>query len=103
MATRRQSNYSNNNNRNSGNSNNGQNRKKHSGAKYRASDKNGNPCTTGWNYSKRHGLVKFLCVFTSATKVVDSNSGRQWANVMVKVTKPMAAPVTVSGMMDVVS
>jgi hypothetical protein len=92
----------NNYNRNTGNNNSGQQKKKHSGAGHKTSvGKGGNPCTWGWNFSKRFGLVKFLCVFTSATKVVDSGRNRTWANVMVKITKPMSAPQTVSGMMDV--
>jgi hypothetical protein len=75
--------------------------KKKTGAKFKFADKNGNPCTTGWNVSQKHGLVTFLCVFTGKTKVVDSGSGRTWANVMVKVTKQMSPPFITNGMMDV--
>lgn len=83
--------------------------KKHTGCKYINSDKNGNPCTVGWNYSRANGLVSFLaCVYSAnkekGTKGSDVHespkSGRKWINVMVKVSPKMAKPFIVSGMMD---
>ncbi len=73
--------------------------KKHSGAKH-GSDKNGQVYTSGWNYSKRHGLVTFLCVPYKKSKRVTSARGIEWINVMVKIKKTMSANQIVSGMMD---
>ncbi|WP_025146178.1 hypothetical protein [Pedobacter jeongneungensis] len=88
--------YSNNNN----NSNNNRPAKKHSGAKYKATSKNGTPVTTGWNYSRRHGLVTFLCVTTKATSVHTSKAGVEYLNVMVKISKAMSKDELVSGLME---
>ncbi|RQO68509.1 hypothetical protein DBR40_19910 [Pedobacter sp. KBW01] len=96
MAFARKNNRSN----NSRSDNNGGSQKKHSGCKYKATSKNGSPVTTGWNYSRRHGLVTFLCVTTKNTEVHTSKSGKEWLNVMVKVTKPMCADTLVSGLME---
>lgn len=76
--------------------------KKRSGAKH-GRTKNGDPYTTGWNASRKHGLVKFLCVPYKKSKQSESANGRQWLNVMVKVEKQMAPEFITSGMMDLVS
>jgi len=97
--------YSNNNNggnwnNNRGNGGNNQPRK-HSGAKFKSRDKNGNPCTTGWNKSKFAGFVKFLCVVTKNSVKSESAGGRQWISVMVKVQKQMSPEEITNGLMDV--
>ena len=59
------------------------------------------PYTTGWNYSRRHGLVTFLCVeYSKSVAVVSPTSNRTWLNVMVKVKKSMSPDFITSGMMD---
>jgi hypothetical protein len=73
--------------------------KKHTGAKS-GFDKNGNPYTTGWNYSRANGLVTFLATPYGKSKEVESRSGRSWLNVMVKVSRKMQKDFIVSGMMD---
>jgi hypothetical protein len=85
------------------NRNNGGNaqKKKHSGAKFKSSDKNGNPCTTGWNFSKRFGLVTFLCVVTSSSVKSESGTGKKYISVMIKVRKPMSADFVTGGIMNV--
>lgn len=83
-----------------GNGGNNGNFKKHTGCKFRAADKNGNPVTTGWNYSRRHGLVSFLATPYKGTSVHKSRSGKEWLNVMVKITRQMQAPHIVSGLME---
>ncbi|WP_131537999.1 hypothetical protein [Pedobacter nototheniae] len=98
MANQR-NNRSNNSRNNNGNNNN-QPTKKHSGCKYTPNSKNGTPVTTGWNYSRRNGLVTFLCVTTKNTEVHTSKSGKEWLNVMVKVSKKMCKDELVSGLME---
>lgn len=91
---------SNNNNRNNNGSN---NQKKHSGAKtggIRTGAHAGEQYTTGWNYSKRHGLISFGCFPYEGSKTVQSARGQQWTNVMVKVNKGIAGTSITSGMMD---
>jgi hypothetical protein len=73
--------------------------RKHSGAKFKSRDKNGNPCTTGWNKSKFAGFVKFLCVVTDASKSGETQYGK-WISVMVKVQRQMDKELIVSGMMN---
>lgn len=99
MAHHRNSNgrYSRNDNRNNNNSD--DQRKKHTGSKS-GFDKNGNPYTTGWNYSRANGLVTFLATPYGKSKEVQSASGRSWLNVMVKVSRKMQKDFIVSGMMD---
>lgn len=91
----------NNNRSNNSRSSNGSiEQRKHSGCKYKASSANGTPVTTGWNYSRRFGLVTFLCVTTKNTSVHTSKSGKEWLNVMVKVSKAMSKDEVVSGLME---
>lgn len=91
----------NNNYRNNSRNNNGeQQQKKRTGAKATADKRNGSPVTTGWNYSKRHGLVTFLCVTTKKSDIHKSKSGKEWINVMVKVRYPMQPEQTTNGLMD---
>src|ERR1700710_2563089 len=73
-------------NNNSHHSGNGGQRsqKKHSGAKFKSSDKHGNPCTTGWNKSRFAGFVTFLCVVTSKSVKSESERGHKYISVMVK-------------------
>lgn len=73
--------------------------KKHTGAKS-GYDKNGQPYTTGWNYSRANGLVTFLATPYAKSKESTSGSGRSWLNVMVKVSRKMQKDFIVSGMMD---
>lgn len=74
--------------------------KKHTGCKYRAADKNGKPVTTGWNYSRKEGLVTFLATPYKGTSIHTSKSGREWLNVMVKVSPKMKQSFIVSGLME---
>ncbi|MFP5081623.1 hypothetical protein [Pedobacter sp. JCM 36344] len=87
-----------NSNRSNSNSSN-QEQKKHSGAKKGFTKKN-EPYCTGWNYSKRHGLITFLCVPYAKTAVHTSGNGVEWLNVMVKVTRGIAGTSITSGLMD---
>jgi hypothetical protein len=57
---------------------------KKSGSKA-GTDKNGAPYTTGWNASKRNGMVTFLATPYKGSHVVTSRSGKDWMNVMVKI------------------
>jgi hypothetical protein len=98
----------NNNSRSNGNNyqaqNNGgqrQQTKKHTGAKFTRSKKDGSPVTTGWNYSKRFGLVTFLCVTTSKSVESESNTGNKYISVMIKVRKPMSPEVITNGLMNI--
>jgi hypothetical protein len=59
--------------------------KKHSGAKYHANTKNDNPAITGWNYSKRAGLVKVFIAPYSNTHQHKSEKGNTFENWMCKV------------------
>jgi hypothetical protein len=87
--------------RSNGHSNNGQHaQKKHSGAKFKSSDKNGNPCTTGWNKSRFAGFVTFLCVVTSKSVKSESDRGNKYISVMVKVRKQMSPEETTNGLMN---
>lgn len=53
--------------------------KKHSGAKFTASSKNGNPCITAWNYSRRLGLISVFAAPYKGTKEVTSpKSGKAY-------------------------
>lgn len=61
-------------------------KKKHSGAKYHATTKNGNPAISAWNYSRRHGLVSVLIAPYKGSKVVTSQSGRRWGVWMASIT-----------------
>lgn len=92
-----------NNNRSNGNNNGGGQRptKKHTGARFTRNKKDGSPVTTGWNYSKRFGLVTFLCVTTSKSVESESKTGNQYVSVMVKVSKPMSPAETTNGLMNV--
>lgn len=76
--------------------------KKHSGAKF-GNDKNGKPYVSGWNYSRRNGLVSFLAVPYNGTSEHQSKSGKTWLNVMVKVNPSMSKPFITSGLMDMAS
>ena len=51
--------------------------KKHSGAKYTATSKNGNPCISAWNYSKRCGLISVFAAPYKGTKEVTSIKSRK--------------------------
>jgi hypothetical protein len=57
--------------------------KKHSGCKYRSSAKNGKPCMTGWNYSKRYGIISIIA--SPNTNKLKTKSSRL-ENWYVKVT-----------------
>lgn len=60
--------------------------KKHSGAKYHATSKNGNPCINAWNYSRRLGLVSLLIAPYKNSSAHKSKSGKVWHNWMCTVT-----------------
>ena len=60
-------------------------KKKHSGAKFIATARNGSPCISAWNYSKRMGLVKILIAPYSNTSVRPSKSGREYHVWMCKI------------------
>ena len=67
--------------------------KKHSGAKYIASSKNGNPCITAWNYSKRLGLVNVFAAPYKGTKEVTSLTSKKTYQVwMCSITGKGLAP-----------
>lgn len=53
--------------------------KKHSGAKFTASSKNGNPCISAWNYSKRCGLISvFAAPYKGTHEVISPKSGKSY-------------------------
>lgn len=53
--------------------------KKHSGAKFTQTSKNGNPCITAWNYSKRCGLISvFAAPYKGTHEVVSPKSGKAY-------------------------
>jgi len=60
--------------------------KKHSGAKYHASTKNGNPCISAWNYSKKMGMLSILIAPYKGSKVVESQTGRRYGVWMASIT-----------------
>jgi len=62
-----------------GNRGNGRPAKKHSGARYIDSTKNGNPVITAWNYSRKAGLLSILIAPYKGSRIVQSKSGREWA------------------------
>ncbi len=99
MANNRSSNGRYNSNQSNNNNNNNQAPKKHSGCSHKP-DKNGNPCTTGWNWSRRHGMMTFLCVVTKKSDVHKSGSGKEWINVMVIVSKEKEVEQKTNGLMD---
>lgn len=74
--------------------------RKKSGAKF-TRDKNGNPCTTGWNKSRFAGFVKFLCVVTKSSVESESQTGNKYISVMVKVQKQMTPEETTNGLMNI--
>lgn len=81
-------------NRNQYSGGNGQQRqqKKHSGAKYHASSKNGNPCIVAWNYSRATGLVKVFIAPYSGTGEHESKNGKTYQNWMCKIEGKKIAP-----------
>ena len=92
-----------------GNSNSGRSSsapKKHSGCRVTVASKGsyvGSTVVTGWNYSRRHGLVTFLATPYSKSHESTSKNGRKWVNYMVTVTPKMSKSFIVSGMMDSVT
>lgn len=97
-ASGNRSNYNNGGNRNSSAP------KKHSGCSATVASKGtyvGSTVVTGWNYSRRHGMVTFLAAPYSKSEVRTSKTGRQWVNYMVKVQPEKAASYIVSGLLEV--
>ncbi len=92
MAYPKRNNTSNRSSRNSG-------QKKHSGAKI-VFGKNGQKYISAWNYSGRHGLLSFFVSDYKKTRVHKSKTGKEWANVMVKVSGEKQKPYIVSGLLD---
>lgn len=78
---------------------NSQRPKKRTGAKFKAKDKNGNPCTTGWHKGK-YGFTKFLCVVTKSSVESESKKGNRYISVMVVVQRDMLPPSKTSGLMN---
>jgi hypothetical protein len=58
--------------------------KKRSGSKF-MTDKSGNPCITGWNYSRSRGLISIIAGPYKGTKEVKSKSGKTWQNWFCKI------------------
>lgn len=73
--------------------------KKHSGARYMASSKNGNPVIAAWNYSRKLGVVSILIAPYKGSKKVKSKSGREWGvwmcSIKGKAVSPQNFPVLV--------
>lgn len=74
---------------NGGGYNNNQPRKKHSGARLVTFKKGKHAGAWGinaWNYSREKGMVSVLIAPYGKTHLSKSNSGREWLNMMAKVT-----------------
>lgn len=101
MAYTKRSNNNGGNNRNNNNRNHGGNdQKKHTGSTS-GMDKKKRPYVSGWNYSRRHGIVSyFACPFKGSVEVTSKKSGKVWQNWMVKVKPEKGAEYITSGMYD---
>jgi len=73
---------------------------KHTGCKYHAQTKNGEPCLTAWNYSRRNGMRKFICAPTKGTSDHESKTGKVWQNWMIKMTLSDGTTHLMSGLFD---
>ncbi|NDW09066.1 hypothetical protein [Dysgonomonas sp. 520] len=74
--------------------------KKHSGAKF-GKDKDNRHYVTGWNYSRKRGLVVFGAFEYKNSKEVESKRGKTWINLFVTVTyRATGQIVKASGMYD---
>lgn len=68
----------------------------------KAGNHQGEQCITGWNVSKRRGMVTFIATPYSKTQEVTSKSNKQWQNWMVKLTfKDQLQERIVGGMYEV--
>lgn len=77
--------------------------KKHSGCKkgiYKNAKGETGTYISGWNYSKRLGLVKFYAVATKFSEVVTSKRGVEYTSLMVLVDIPFRPQIKVKGFVN---
>lgn len=86
------------NNKNNRSNNRQSDYKKRTGAGYKSSDKNGNPCLYGWRATKQ-GLLKYLAVPTVNSEIQYHNQkGELFERWMVIVTRPDGSTFNASGL-----